>query len=30
VSDEVRQNPGPAIDAVIAEIFRNFPNPPSN
>ena len=30
VSDEARKNPGPAIDAVVAEIFRNFPNPPSD
>ncbi len=30
VSDEVRKNPGPAVDAVVAEIFRNFPNPPSD
>jgi hypothetical protein len=28
VSDEARKNPGPAIDAVVAEIFRNFPNAP--
>jgi hypothetical protein len=30
VSEEARKNPGPAIDAVVAEIFRNFPNPPSD
>jgi hypothetical protein len=30
VSDEAVKNPGPAIDAVVAEIFRNFPNPPSD
>ena len=30
VRDEAVKNPGPAIDAVIAEIFRNFPNPPSD
>jgi hypothetical protein len=29
VSDEMRQNPGPAIDAVVAQIFSNFPNPPA-
>ena len=28
VSEEARQNPGPAIDAVVAEIFANFPNGP--
>ncbi len=28
VSDEARKNPGPAIDAVVAEIFANFPNGP--
>ena len=25
VSDEMRQNPGPAVDAVVAQIFSNFP-----
>jgi hypothetical protein len=30
VRDEAIENPGPAIDAVVAEIFRNFPNPPSD
>jgi hypothetical protein len=29
VSKEAIQNPGPAIDAVVAEIFSNFPNPPA-
>ena len=28
VTDEMRKNPGPAIDAVVAQIFSNFPNPP--
>lgn len=28
VSDEARKNPGPAIDAVVSEIFANFPNGP--
>jgi Domain of unknown function (DUF4136) len=28
VSEEAQQNPGPAIDRVVAEIFSNFPNPP--
>jgi len=28
VKDESIRNPGPAIDAVVAEIFSNFPNPP--
>ena len=28
VSEEARKNPGPAIDAVVAEIFANFPNGP--
>ena len=27
VSDEAYKNPGPAIDAVVAQIFSNFPNP---
>jgi hypothetical protein len=30
LKDESLRNPGPAIDAVVAEIFRNFPNPPSD
>lgn len=30
VKDEAIRNPGPAVDAVVAEIFRNFPNPPSD
>lgn len=29
VSDEAYKNPGPAIDAVVAQIFSNFPNPPA-
>jgi len=29
VKDESIRNPGPAIDAVVAEIFSNFPNPPA-
>jgi len=29
VKDESIKNPGPAIDAVVAEIFSNFPNPPA-
>jgi len=29
VSDEAYKNPGPAIDAVMAQIFSNFPNPPA-
>ncbi|HKE44591.1 MAG TPA: DUF4136 domain-containing protein [Steroidobacteraceae bacterium] len=29
ISDEMRKNPGPAIDAVVAQIFSNFPNPPA-
>jgi hypothetical protein len=28
LKNESIRNPGPALDAVIAEIFRNFPNPP--
>jgi hypothetical protein len=28
VSEEARKNPGPAIDAVVAEVFSNFPNAP--
>jgi len=28
VSEEAQQNPGPAIDRVVAEIFANFPNSP--
>jgi hypothetical protein len=28
VSEESQQNPGPAIDKVVAEIFSNFPLPP--
>lgn len=28
VSEESQQNPGPAIDRVVAEIFSNFPNQP--
>jgi len=28
VSEESQQNPGPAIDRVVAQIFSNFPNPP--
>jgi hypothetical protein len=28
VSEEAQQNPGPAIDRVVAEIFSNFPNAP--
>ncbi|HYQ02265.1 MAG TPA: DUF4136 domain-containing protein [Polyangiaceae bacterium] len=28
VSEEAQQNPGPAIDRVVTEIFSNFPNPP--
>jgi Domain of unknown function (DUF4136) len=30
LKDESIRNPGPAIEAVIAEMFRSFPNPPSN
>jgi hypothetical protein len=30
LKDESIRNPSPAIDRVIAEIFRNFPNPPSD
>jgi hypothetical protein len=29
VTDEMRKNPGPAVDAVVAQIFSNFPNPPA-
>jgi len=28
VSEEAQQNPGPAIDNVVAKIFSNFPLPP--
>lgn len=28
VSEESQQNPGPAIDRVVAQIFSNFPNAP--
>lgn len=28
VSEEARKNPGPAIDAVVSEIFANFPDGP--
>jgi hypothetical protein len=28
VSEESQQNPGPAIDKVVAQIFSNFPNAP--
>lgn len=28
VSDEAAQNPGPALDKVVARIFSNFPNAP--
>lgn len=28
VSEEAQQNPGPAIDSVVAKIFSNFPYPP--
>jgi len=28
VSDEAQQNPGPAIDRVVTQIFSNFPNAP--
>jgi hypothetical protein len=30
VKDESIRNPGPTIDAVVAQIFRGFPNPPSD
>lgn len=30
VSDEARKNPGPAIEAVIAQIFAKFPSPPAS
>jgi hypothetical protein len=29
VKDESIRNPGPAIDAVVADIFANFPNAPA-
>src|SRR5262249_19031477 len=29
VTDDMRKNPGPAIDAVVTQIFSNFPNPPA-
>jgi len=28
VSEQAQQNPGPAIDTVVAKIFSNFPLPP--
>ena len=30
LKDESVRHPGPAIDAVIDQIFGNFPNPPSD
>lgn len=30
VKDESIRNPGPAIDAVVSQIFANFPNAPAN
>jgi hypothetical protein len=29
VPKEAYRNPGQAVDAVVAELFRNFPNPPA-